>query len=64
MVMDFTLIKQRIQDVLDHSFLNDLLTANPTAENIASWIAEALGEKCYKVRVQESEGNIVTYEAD
>ena len=64
MVMDFTLIKQRIQDVLDHSCLNDLIPAIPTAENIARWIAESLGEKCYKVKVQESEGNIVTYEAD
>lgn len=62
MVMDFTYIKQAIADPLDHQNLNDVFDFNPTAENIAKWICDTLGEKCYKVTVQESEGNVACYE--
>ena len=62
MVYDFTHIKKKIQEKLDHQYINDILTVNPTAENIAKWIADELGEMCYKVEVQESEGNIAIYE--
>lgn len=62
MVYDFTHIKKKIQEKLDHQYINDTLTVNPTAENIAKWIADELGEMCYKVEVQESEGNIAIYE--
>ena len=61
MVTDFTDIKQKIQGQLDHKFLNDVLPFNPTAENIAHWICQQI-EHCYKVSVQESEGNTATYE--
>ncbi|MDD6088759.1 MAG: 6-carboxytetrahydropterin synthase [Desulfovibrionaceae bacterium] len=64
MVMDFTEIKEKISDVLDHQDLNAVLPCNPTSENLALWIARAIGPKCYKVMVQESEGNIACYEAD
>ena len=64
MVMDFTHIKKEIHDALDHKYINDVVQVNPTAENIARWICEKLGEKCYKVTVQESEGNIAEYERD
>lgn len=64
MVMDFTHIKKEIHDALDHKYINDVVQVNPTAENIARWICEKLGEKCYKVAVQESEGNIAEYERD
>lgn len=64
MVMDFTHIKKEIHDALDHKYINDVVGVNPTAENIARWICEKLGEKCYKVTVQESEGNIAEYERD
>ncbi len=65
MVMDFTYIKTTIKDALDHKYLNEVLVdINPTAENIAKWICDKLGEKCYKVTVQESEGNIAEYEKD
>lgn len=63
MVVDFTLIKQQISDKLDHRNLNDLFDFNPTAENIAKWICEQI-PTCYKVSVQESNGNIATYEED
>lgn len=62
MVYDFTHIKKKIMDRLDHNYINDILDVNPTAENMAKWIAEQIGEKCVKVKVQESEGNVATYE--
>ena len=62
MVMDFTHIKRQISDKLDHQNLNEMFNFNPTAENIAKWICDTLGEKCYKVTVQESEGNVAEYE--
>lgn len=61
MVEDFTHIKKLLIDMLDHKNLNDVIT-QPTAENIALFIATKLGDKCYKVEVQESEGNTVAYE--
>lgn len=61
MVFDFTHIKSKIMDRLDHQYLNDVVDFNPTAENMARWICEQIGEKCYKVTVQESEGNVAVY---
>lgn len=63
MVTDFTHIKTRIMSALDHADLNEVLPFNPTAENIAHWIC-SITPKCYKVEVQESEGNIAGYEID
>lgn len=62
MIIDFKHIKNKIADKLDHKYINDIVTFNPTAENIAKWICDEIGEKCYKVSVQESEGNIAIYE--
>ena len=63
MVMDFTHIKREVQDKLDHKFLNDVVEFNPTAENIAKCVCEQIPH-CYRVSVQESEGNVATYERD
>ena len=60
MVEDFTNIKKEIHDKLDHQHLNTVIDVNPTAENIAKWIADRI-ETCWKVEIQESEGNIATY---
>lgn len=38
LLMDFGVIKKLIVDKFDHTNLNDILTINPTAENIASVI--------------------------
>ena len=76
MVMDFTHIKKVIYDRLDHRNLNQVFSdLNPTAENIAKWIADELADvihntndmnyplsaKVTKVTVQESEGNTACY---
>lgn len=63
MVVDFTHIKKDIHDYLDHGNFNELLPFNPTAENIAKWVCDQI-ETCWKVEVQESEGNIAIYEKD
>lgn len=61
MVIDFKHVKNKIHGYLDHGNFNELLSFNPTAENIARWIVEQI-PTCYKATVQESEGNIATYE--
>jgi len=61
MVVDFSFIKKLIKEKLDHKFLNEVLNFNPTAENIAYWIVNTIPD-CYKADVQESEGNVATYE--
>ena len=63
MVVDFAHIKQMIQEKLDHKNLNEVLSFNPTAENIAKWICDQIPQ-CFKVMVQESENNIAWYEKD
>lgn len=63
MVIDFKHIKNLISDKLDHKYLNEVVDFNPTAENMAKWICDEV-PFCYKVTVQESEGNIATYEEE
>lgn len=67
MIVDFAKVKEAIHGRLDHQNLNELFSFNPTAENMAKWICDEVTELCeygycYKVTVQESEGNIATYE--
>ena len=63
MVIDFKHIKNMVSDKLDHKCLNEIFNFNPTAENIAKWICDNV-PKCYKVSVQESDGNIAIYRKD
>lgn len=64
MIMDFSVIKEKIEKKLDHKILNDVIDVNPTAENIAYWICQELAPFCYKVVVEESPNNIASYEVD
>ena len=68
MIVDFAKLKKEIHGVLDHGYINEKLpnNMNPTAENMSKWIAEKASELCevgfcYKVSVQESEGNVAEY---
>jgi len=73
MVTDFTHIKRVVKNTFDHRYINEVLNPgidrtdphfiNPSAENIARWICDHV-ENCYKVSVQESEGNVAIYEKD
>lgn len=68
MIVDFALVKKEIHGFLDHGFINELIPRiNPTAENMAKWIANKVTGlcdtgHCYRVDIQESEGNVATYE--
>lgn len=63
MVVDFADIKRRIADRLDHQVVNDVIGCNPTAENMARWCQQQV-PGCYRVDVQETAGNVATYEVD
>ena len=77
MLLDFGVIKNVVNQ-LDHQNLNDILPdINPTAENIAKWIADQIivylsdawdqhpdRPNVSEVIVQESEGNICHYRPD
>lgn len=60
MVVDFSKIKTTVNQ-LDHKDANQVVPGNPTAENIAKWLCDQI-LYCYKVEVQESEGNVAVYE--
>ena len=63
MVVDFSKIKSKIVDKLDHQIVNDGIGMTPTAEHIARWCPQQV-PNCYRVDVQESSGNLATYEID
>ena len=73
MLIDFGRLKQIVHGQLDHRNITGIIPGNPTAENVAYWIAEQidteLGGKQYwtdtrvvRVQVQESEGNEAIWE--
>lgn len=61
MVVDFSRIKD-IVNSFDHRCANDIMgDVNPTAENMAKWLCDRI-PYCIRVSVQETEGNVATYE--
>jgi 6-pyruvoyltetrahydropterin/6-carboxytetrahydropterin synthase len=61
MLVDFADIKKAVE-VIDHGDLNRILyPLNPTAENLAKWLCDRIPQ-CCKVEVQETEGNVASYE--
>lgn len=68
MVVDFSEIK-KIVERYDHMDLNELpefangLGVNPTAENLAKILQEAI-PYCYRVDVRECEDSVAIYEVD
>ena len=61
MVVDFTKIKDVVNQ-FDHHVINEVIgDLNPTAENMAKWNCDHI-PNCVRVSVQETEGNIATYE--
>jgi 6-pyruvoyltetrahydropterin/6-carboxytetrahydropterin synthase len=75
MLVDFTLLKQKMGEVLavlDHKYLNDIPPfdkENPTAENIARYVYEKIksavpadqGAFVHRVSVWETDKNCATY---
>lgn len=66
MVFDFTHIKKRVEQMLDHQDITNRIVingkqVNPTAEHIALFIAQCIGDICVRVQVQESEGNVAEW---
>jgi len=58
-------VKNWIEETLDHRHLNDVLQFNPTAENIARHIYEVFSgsmEELASVTVKETGGTAATYE--
>lgn len=69
MIVDFKKIKEVISDKLDHKYINEVVDFNPTAENLAKWICDEVTKicevgYCYRVTVQESEGNTAIYDLE
>lgn len=75
MIVDFTvikkIIKEKIEDRLDHAYLNDIFEVNATAEYMSKWICDelntALNEKkidakCIKVELNETTKNKAIWE--
>ena len=64
MVMDFTHIKKKVVDTLDHKNLNDVVDFNPTAENLAQYICGLLHPYCVRVEIWEQAGSLVIYDKE
>ncbi len=61
------IVKEYIDNNLDHRYLNDIFTFNPTAENIAKALFDKFASQIpelYAVEVSETPKTTAIYEAD
>jgi 6-pyruvoyltetrahydropterin/6-carboxytetrahydropterin synthase len=74
MIMDFTLlkkvVKEKVVDILDHACLNDIVP-QPSAENLAVWVWEQLGDlltkdncRLFEVEIWETKTSGVVYRGE
>lgn len=64
---DLSIVKNYIDNELDHRHLNDLLPFNPTAENLAKHLFDIFKQEIpelYAVEVSETPKTTAFYEAD
>lgn len=61
MVCDCSKIKRAVVEAFDHKKINDIIP-QPTMENIAKYVFDMSGDKCFKVEIMETENNMVIYE--
>ena len=77
MIVDFKVLKQiikeKIEDRLDHKYLNDIYKVNATAEYMAEWICNEVNKgisehnihaRCTKVELNETANNMAIYEEE
>lgn len=63
MVIDLDLMEVALRKFLDNKCLNDILGCQPTLERLANYIYEQV-IPCYKVKIENTKGDIVIYEED
>lgn len=64
---ELSLVKEYIDNTLDHRHLNDIFGFNPTAENIAKYLYDIFKQEIpelYAVEVRETPKTSAIYEAD
>lgn len=77
MICDFKvlkkIIKEKVENVLDHNYLNDIFDANATAEYMSKWIGDVINEglydlsidaRCCMVELNETSKNKAIWEED
>ena len=77
MICDFkvlkSIIKEKIEDRLDHAYLNDIFDTNATAEMMCGWIGNEINNglsermldaRCIRVELNETAKNKAIWEED
>ena len=77
MIFDFKILKEiikvRIEDKLDHRYLNDIFDCNSTAEYMSKWICDEINDelqnrksnaRCIKVELNETAKNMAIWEEE
>jgi 6-pyruvoyltetrahydropterin/6-carboxytetrahydropterin synthase len=68
MVMDFAeidrVVRERVIDVLDHSYVNDIVGGSASIERLAEWVWGALKDvlPLRRIEMRETDTNFLVYE--